>query len=54
MSDLSLAVKRYSFDEKVFEDINDVLYIKDLWPVVYILSDENSKVAYELQMPIQE
>jgi predicted GIY-YIG superfamily endonuclease len=46
MSDLSLAVKRYSFDEKVFEDINDVLYIKDLWPVVYILSDENSKVAY--------
>lgn len=46
MSDLSLAVKRYSFDEKVFEDINDIQYVKDLWPVVYILSDENSKIAY--------
>jgi len=46
MDDSNLAVKRYDFDSQLFDEFNNLHYAKDLWPLVYILSDEKSKEAY--------
>ena len=46
MDDSNLAVKRYDFDSQIFDDFNGLHYAKDLWPLVYILSDEKSKEVY--------
>ena len=46
MVDSNLAVKRYDFDSKIFDEFNSLHYAKDLWPLVYILSDEKSKEVY--------
>ena len=37
---------QYKFGESVFEGIKENHYAKNLWPVVYILSDGNTKLAY--------
>lgn len=46
MDDSNLAVKRYDFDSQIFDEFNSLHYAKDLWPLVYILSDNKSKEAY--------
>ncbi|MFD1550746.1 hypothetical protein DNU06_05910 [Putridiphycobacter roseus] len=46
MSESNLAVKRYNFDSQIFDEFNSLHYAKDLWPLVYILSDDKSKEAY--------
>tara|TARA_B100000809_G_scaffold264200_1_gene319393 strand:- start:467 stop:2662 length:2196 start_codon:yes stop_codon:yes gene_type:complete len=46
MDDSNLAVKRYDFDSQIFDEFNSLHYAKDLWPLVYILSDEKSKEVY--------
>lgn len=39
-------IKKYIFDQKSLKHINDNHYAKGLWPLVYILSDENIREAY--------
>ena len=46
MTNSNLAVKRYDFDNEIFDEFNSLHYAKDLWPLVYILSDSKSKEAY--------
>ncbi|MFK8039037.1 MAG: DNA/RNA helicase domain-containing protein, partial [Crocinitomicaceae bacterium] len=46
MAETNLAVKRYNFDDQIFDEFNSLHYAKDLWPLVYILSDDKSKEAY--------
>jgi len=46
MTNSNLAVKRYDFDNQIFDEFNTLHYAKDLWPLVYILSDSKSKEAY--------
>ncbi|RZL44175.1 MAG: DUF2075 domain-containing protein [Pedobacter sp.] len=39
-------IKKYDFDSNLFNDFNTAHYVKDLWPVVYILSDGTANEAY--------
>jgi len=39
-------IQRYDFSPNVFNDLQNIHYAKDLWPIVYILSDGTIKVAY--------
>lgn len=39
-------IKRYDFDLNLVNEFNTVHYVKDLWPIVYILSDGNINEAY--------
>ncbi len=39
-------IESYKFDETILTSIANSHYVKDLWPVVYILSDENTKELY--------
>ena len=46
-------IKQYKFDEpttlndsRLFDELDNSLYAKDLWPLVYILNDEKEKRAY--------
>jgi DUF2075 family protein/predicted GIY-YIG superfamily endonuclease len=39
-------INHYEFENTVFEDFNNNHFAKDLWPLVYILSDGDSKTAY--------
>ncbi len=39
-------IKKYDFDSSLVNEFNTVHYVKDLWPVVYILSDGNINEAY--------
>ena len=42
----SLEIKKYEFSENVFVNLQDKYFAKDLWPIVYILSDDKIKKAY--------
>jgi uncharacterized protein len=39
-------IKKYDFDANLLSALNDIHYVKDLWPFVYILSDGNTNEAY--------
>jgi len=39
-------VRRYDFNSNLFNEFQNLHYAKDLWPIVYILSDGNIKEAY--------
>ena len=39
-------ISRFDFDSKVFDEFKNLQYAKDLWPIVYILSDGSIKEAY--------
>jgi len=39
-------VTQYEFTPQLFEEFNNNHYAKDLWPLVYILSDGKVKEAY--------
>ena len=39
-------VKRYDFNSNLFSEFQNLHYVKDLWPIVYILSDGTIKEAY--------
>lgn len=39
-------IVRYDFNSSLFDEFNNIHYAKDLWPVVYILSDGKVKEAY--------
>ncbi len=46
ISNVDFEIKRYSFDYSLFDEFQQNHYAKNLWPVVYILSDGTSKEAY--------
>ncbi len=39
-------VRRYDFNSNLFSEFKNFHYAKDLWPIVYVLSDGNIKEAY--------
>ena len=39
-------INHYKFDESLFKDFSTNHFAKDLWPLVYILSDGEAKTAY--------
>lgn len=39
-------VKRYDFNSSLIDEFQNLHYAKDLWPIVYVLSDGNIKEAY--------
>jgi len=39
-------INHYDFENSLFEDFSTNHFAKDLWPLVYILSDGDSKTAY--------
>ncbi len=42
----SVEVKRYEFNSNLVKEFQNLHYVKDLWPIVYILSDGKIKEAY--------
>ena len=40
------SIKKFDFDSSLVNEFNNIHYVKDLWPVVYILSDGNVNEAY--------
>ena len=40
------AIRHHDFDEELFDHLETDHFSRDLWPIVYILSDENLKEAY--------
>jgi len=46
MIEPQVEIKQYSFTDTLFDDFKTNHYAKDLWPLVYILSDGNTKEAY--------
>lgn len=41
-----LEIREYDFTDEMFDDIKENHFVKSLWPLVYILSDDSSKQAY--------
>ena len=39
-------INHYDFENSLFEDFSTNHFAKDLWPIVYILSDDDTKTAY--------
>ena len=46
MIQTQVKINHYDFENSLFENFSTNHFAKDLWPIVYILSDENSKTAY--------
>ena len=46
MSTKEVKVNHYNFSEDLFENLSTNHFAKNLWPVVYILSDNQTKLAY--------
>ncbi len=42
----SLFISKFKFNKDSIKSIEDNLWVKNLWPLVYIISDENLKEAY--------
>jgi hypothetical protein len=42
----SFQIRSYDFDSNMFDEFQNNHYAKNLWPIVYILSDGKSKEAY--------
>ena len=46
MIQTQVKINHYDFENSLFEDFNTNHFAKDLWPLVYILSDGDTKTAY--------
>jgi len=42
----SFELRRYDFNDNLFSEFQNLHYAKDLWPIVYIISDGTIKEAY--------
>jgi len=42
----SFAIRKYDFDTAIVTEIGEHNFANDLWPIVYILSHDNEKIAY--------
>lgn len=40
------SIKKFDFDSNLVDEFSNIHYAKDLWPIVYILSDGNFNEAY--------
>lgn len=40
------SIKKFDFDSNLASEFSNIHYVKDLWPIVYILSDETVNEAY--------
>lgn len=40
------SIERFDFDYNLFHEFHNIHYAKDLWPIVYIISDGMTKEAY--------
>jgi len=45
-SNPTFKILRHDFNTKLFDEFQNMHYARDLWPIVYILSDGNVKEAY--------
>ncbi len=45
-SDVAFEIQRYDFNWSLFNKFQDNQFLKNLWPIVYVLSDGNIKEAY--------
>jgi len=45
-TEVDFAIQKYDFNGNVINEFNNLHYAKDLWPIVYILSDGKIKEAY--------
>ncbi|TNE55199.1 MAG: DUF2075 domain-containing protein [Bacteroidetes bacterium] len=41
-----IKINHYDFESSLFENLSANHFAKDLWPLVYILSDQETKIAY--------
>ena len=46
MIQTQVKINHYDFENSLFEDFNTNHFAKDLWPLVYVLSDGDTKTAY--------
>lgn len=46
ISSQSFEIKKYDFNSEITEEISALHFANDLWPIVYILSHGNEKIAY--------
>ena len=46
MISTQVKINHYDFENSLFEDFGTNHFAKDLWPLVYILSDGDTKTAY--------
>ena len=46
MIQTQVKINHYDFENSLFEDFSTNHFAKDLWPLVYILSDGDTKRAY--------
>jgi DUF2075 family protein/predicted GIY-YIG superfamily endonuclease/SOS-response transcriptional repressor LexA len=46
MSKNNFDIRRHDFNSNLFNEFQNIHYAKDLWPIVYILSDGKTKDAY--------
>jgi uncharacterized protein len=46
MNDTALSIRQYDFTSDILEELNDNHYAKDMWPIVYVISDDKTNFAY--------
>jgi len=46
MVSTQVKINHYDFENNIFENLNTNHFAKDFWPLVYILSDGQTKTAY--------
>lgn len=46
MANKEVAIQRFTFNPDVFQELDELHYVRDLWPLVYLLSDGKIKKAY--------
>ena len=46
MNDTAFSIRQYDFTSDILEELNDNHYAKDMWPIVYVISDGNTNFAY--------
>lgn len=46
MGEYNIEVNRYNFDDDVSVELNANFFVKNFWPLVYIISDGKTKTAY--------
>lgn len=39
-------INRYDFDQGMFDQFDQIHFVKEYWPIVYVLSDGAIKEAY--------
>jgi DUF2075 family protein/predicted GIY-YIG superfamily endonuclease len=46
IDEANFSIEKYDFDDALNSNLGGKFYTKDLWPIIYILSDRQQKVAY--------